>query len=773
MASFLSQDGTLGGSNLPPSVMAARSPRLRDHMHRRGYIVTLSSKSLVPAKALGLSFAAACLAGTALVSPALAQNAGGQLPAINVDATRLSGTGGNAGASTSSIGIVGASTTVITSEDIARAPNQTIQEIIATAPGVQLTNLYGSVNGAGSVVDLRGFGAFASSNTLFLINGRRLNESDLQGVDLSTIPIQSIERIEITRGNSGAVLYGDNAVGGVINIVTKTGAGLGKPYAGRVEGGVGSYGQREGNASFSTNHGPWSTSTFFNAIHSDGYRKNNKLDQQNGVGEIRYTTPEFTAFLNLSGDNQSLGLPGGRSNAYQVVFGAPFVNELPDPRGTHTPNDYGRKQGVNVTAGFTKSLWAGAELIVDGGVRSKKQQAGFFGDPAWTPGFPGDIPPFSYVDSDLTTWSLTPRLSMKNVFGSVTSNILTGIDFYDFDYKSNRSYINGSAPNHVYNISQQTVAGYWQQTLGLLPSTDFSYGGRVQLLNLKARDKYDPTAPGDQNLGILAQATPLDKQETNHALHVGLEHRFNENFAIFGRAAQAFRTPNVDERVVTGISFTQPPAPFAPIPQNFQLKTQTSYDVEGGFKIRGGGLDIQTSFYDMHLKNEIHFNPIPFTGFYNYNLDPTHRYGSETAVSLRINEAFRLKGGFAYTRAVFEEGKFTGNDVPLVSRLSGNAGFTWNVWQKYLVLDVNARLWSSRRFDNDQPNKQPVIPANGTIDLKLSGEINQFFWSASIINLLDTYYYDYGIASATAGNGVFSAYPLPGRTFVVKAGMTF
>lgn len=753
-------------------------------MHRRGYNVTYSPGYLFSAATRRLSFAAACLAGTALVSSALAQNAGSALPSINVDATRLSGVGGSAGsgssAAASSIGIVGASTTVITSEDIARAPNQTIQEIIATAPGVQLTNLYGAVNGSGSVVDLRGFGAFASSNTLFLVNGRRLNESDLQGVDLSTIPIQSIERIEITRGNSGAVLYGDNAVGGVINIVTKTGVGLGKPYAGRVEGGVGSYGQREGNISFRTNHGPWSSSVFFNAIHSDGYRVNNKLDQQNGIGEIRYTTPEFTAFLNLSGDNQRLGFPGTRANRY---FGnTPPANQLLDPKGSTTPNDYGNKQGINVTAGFTKSLWSGAELIVDGGVRNKKQQAGFFGDPIFIPFFPGNIPPYNYVDSDLTTWSITPRLNMKNVFGSVTSNILTGIDFYDSEYKSNRSYLAGDPPNHVYNLSQQTVAGYWQQTLGLLPSTDFSYGGRIQFLNLKARDKYDPTAPGDVNLGVPAQATPLDKQETNHALHVGLEHRFNENFAVFGRAARAFRTPNVDERVVTGISqdfnncLFVPPYTCAGIPQNFQLKTQTSYDVEGGIKIRGGGLDIQTSFYDMHLKNEIHFNPIPGVGFYNYNLDPTHRYGSETAVSLRINDAFRIKGGFAYTRAVFEEGQFTGNDVPLVSKLSGNAGFSWNVYQKYLVLDVNGRFWSARRFDNDQDNRHPLIPANGTIDIKLSGEINQFFWSASIINLLDNYYYDYGIASATPGNasiGSIAVYPLPGRTYMLKAGMTF
>ena len=140
-------------------------------------------------------------------------------------------------------GIVGTASTVITAEEIAHSPAQTLQEIIAQAPGVQLTSLFGGVNGAKTSVDLRGFGAFATSNTLVLINGRRLNDIDMAGVDFSTIPRDSIERIEITRGNSGAVLYGDNAVGGVINIVLKNGVG-GPPVAIRAEAGVGSFNQR-------------------------------------------------------------------------------------------------------------------------------------------------------------------------------------------------------------------------------------------------------------------------------------------------------------------------------------------------------------------------------------------------------------------------------------------------------------------------------------------------------------------------------------------------
>lgn len=648
-------------------------------------------------------------------------------------------------------GIVGASTSVITAQDIARSPAQSVQEIIAQTPGVQLTSLYGGVNGVGTTVDLRGFGAFATANSLVLINGRRLNDIDMAGVDLSTIPRDSIERIEITRGNSGAVLYGDNAIGGVINIVTKTGAG-GPPVALRAEAGVGSFNQRLASVSSAVNSGPWSASFYGNGFKSDGYRVNNALDQRNGIGNITYSTPDLTAFLTLSGDDQKLGLPGGR-----FVDPSIGLNQLEtDRRGTNTPFDYANKQGANATAGFTKSLWNGADLIVDGGVREKQQQAGFFG--------PTPFPSFSssYVDTTLQTWSLTPRLSVKNTIFDIPSNILTGIDYYDATFHSNRSAFKGFAPIHVYDLSQQTLAGYWQQTIGLLPTTDFSYGARVQNTGLTARDRFDPNAPG----AFDTQALPLDSSETQYALHLGLEHRLNDVFSLFGRAARAFRTPDVDERVASGPAFD---AFFNPIPGNFTLKTQTSHDIEGGFRIKAGIFQMQSSIYNMDLVNEIHFDPV---NFFNYNLDPTRRYGSETTASLRVSDSVLLRGAFSYTRAVFREGPFAGNDVPLVSPYTANAGVTWNVWQRYLMLDATVRYWSSRHMDNDQANTRPLIPANATFDFKLSGEYQRFFWSLSVNNVLNALYYDYAIASAFS-EGRFSAYPLPGRTYVVKAGATF
>ncbi len=644
-------------------------------------------------------------------------------------------------------GIVGASSTVITAEDIARSPAQTLPEIIAQVPGVQLQSLYGGVGGAGTSVDLRGFGAFATANTLLLINGRRVNDIDLQGVDFSTIPRDSIERIEITKGNSGAVLYGDNAVGGVINIITKTGVN-GPPLAGRVEGGVGSFGQVLGSASVTTNSGPWSSSFFGNGISSDGYRTNNALKQENGVGEVRYTTPDFTAFFNVSGDNQRLGFPGGRT-----VNPSLGINELvTDRRGTDTPFNYGNQQGANATTGFTKTLWNGADLIVDGGVRDKRQQAGFFGN---SPAIP-----FNYVDTHLQTWSLTPRMSIKNLVFGLPSAILTGFDFYDSIYLSNRPEFKGAPPLDVFNGAQKTVAAYWQQTIGILPTTDFSYGARLQQTSATATDTLNPNAPG--YFGE-SQINPLNTTGTNHALHVGIEHRFNEVFSVFARAANAFRVPNIDERIGASVTF------FPPVPPTFDLKTQTSEDVEGGFRVKAGRFEMQSSIYDMNLKNEIHFDPV---NFIDYNLDPTRRYGSETSATYRATDTLLFRGGFAYTRAVYREGPFAGNDVPLVSRYTASAGVSWDAWQKYLVVDATVRYWSSRRMDNDQLNIQPLIPANATVDFKLSGAYDRYFWSLSVNNVFNVLYYDYAIASAFTP-GAFSAYPLPGRTYMLKAGATF
>ncbi|HWP27140.1 MAG TPA: TonB-dependent receptor [Xanthobacteraceae bacterium] len=649
------------------------------------------------------------------------------LPTIHVTTSRLDN------------GIVGASTTVITAEEIARSPGESLQEIINRVPGVQSWSLFGAVNGAGTTVDIRGFGAAAASNTLVLINGRRLTDIDLAGVDFSAVPRESIERIEITRGSAGAVLYGEGAVGGVINIVTKTGSGLAP--AARIDGALGSYGQREANAAARGSLGPFAAAVFSNYIDSDGYRVNNALRQRNVLGDFRYVGEHGSFYANLSLDDQHLGLPGAR----RVTL---TTSELvTDRRGATTPTAFAEKQGYNATFGATRRFGNWLELIVDGGVRSKEQRA--FSEL------------FGFAASDareLTTLSFTPRFVARNNFLGIAARTIAGLDFYDADLVVNRSTLLSDPPIHRYALRQRSFAAYGQTTLGLSPATDLSLGARVQRTQLAARDRFDPTAPGA--FFFDAEANPLNTKEVNHALHLGVEHRFAPSFAVFGRVARSFRTPNVDERV--GV---------AAFPVDFRLRTQTSRDVEGGVRLNLGALEIQSSVYHMWLENELHFVPFPPLGA-NTNLDPTRRYGSETSALLQVNERLRLKGGFAYTRAVFREGPFTGNDVPLVSRWTANAGASWNIWHKHLVLDVVAKYVGARRMDNDQANFQPLIPAHTLVDVRIGGEAKNVFWSFAVHNLFNVDYFDYAVASASTF-GTYNAYPQPGRTYMARLGVKF
>jgi iron complex outermembrane receptor protein len=667
----------------------------------------------------------ALLALTSLTAPAYAQSPQ-VLPTLDVWASRTN------------TGIAGASTSVITAEDIQRSPGTTIQDVLSQEVGIQAASTSGAKNGAGTTIDMRGFGATAASNTLILLNGRRLTDVDLSGVDLSTIPRESIERIEITRGNSGAVLYGDGAVGGVINIITKT--GVGKPATGRVEAGFGSFNQKEINGNASTSHGPYSVAVSGNAFNSDGYRVNDYAKQRNGIGDLRYTGDTGSAWLNISGDDQKLGLPGAR----RVTL---TTSELDtDRRGATTPTAFSTKLGSSFTLGASRIIAPGFEFILDGNFRRKEQTifSSLFG--------------FDTSDMRvLTTASVTPRVIIDGQILGAPTKATAGVDFYNSDLNAKRSNALTDPPYHTYDLNQQSLAAYWQETINVLPTTDVSFGARMQQTRVSAKDRYDPTAPG----AFDAQATPFGQTEVNHALNLGFEHRFSPMFAVFGHVARSFRTPNVDERI--GVNT---------FPVDFNLKTQTSQEIEGGVKGRFGMLEWQSSVYAMNLNNEIMFVPaVPFGGA-NINLDPTRRVGVENSATLRLTEAVRVKGGVTYTQATFREGVNAGNEVPLVSKWTGNAGLSWDIYQKYVVFDGVVRFVGERRMDNDQTNFQPKIPAHTTVDVRLGGEVKNFFWSVSVQNLFNVQYFDYAVASA-ATFGTYNAYPLPGRTYMAKAGATF
>jgi vitamin B12 transporter len=111
------------------------------------------------------------------------------------------------------------SASVITRSDLDRTQAKTLVEALQGEAGFE----FGRNGGPGTTTSLFLRGA-DSKNIVVMIDGVRSQTDNLGSLQLIDIPLSSVERIEILRGNAGA-LYGESAIGGVINIITKSGKG--------------------------------------------------------------------------------------------------------------------------------------------------------------------------------------------------------------------------------------------------------------------------------------------------------------------------------------------------------------------------------------------------------------------------------------------------------------------------------------------------------------------------------------------------------------------
>ena len=101
--------------------------------------------------------------------------------------------------------------------DIEESSAKSLGELLANEPGIDLRT-YGNYGGAPEEIHIRGMSGNA---TQVFVNGVNINSPALGVADISRIPLNTIERIEVIKG-SGSLLYGSGAMGGTINIITKT-----------------------------------------------------------------------------------------------------------------------------------------------------------------------------------------------------------------------------------------------------------------------------------------------------------------------------------------------------------------------------------------------------------------------------------------------------------------------------------------------------------------------------------------------------------------------
>ncbi len=176
--------------------------------------------------------------------------------------------------------------TVISEEEIKLAGSSSLPELLQRQPGIEISNNGGQ--GKVSTLFLRGS---SSTHSVILLDGIRIDSATTGLTAIENIPLSQIEKIEIVRGPSSS-LYGQDAIGGVIQIFTKKGLNGFKPYIsfgyGKYNTSIAQGGIRGGDdttsyainlssqnstgfSAFEPNTNPAATANIFN-LDKDGYR---------------------------------------------------------------------------------------------------------------------------------------------------------------------------------------------------------------------------------------------------------------------------------------------------------------------------------------------------------------------------------------------------------------------------------------------------------------------------------------------------------------------
>ena len=182
-----------------------------------------------------------------------------------------------------------ADVTVLTRQDIDRSPSQTLDDLLRQVPGFSLFRRTSSLVGHPTTqgVSLRGIGPSGTSRALVLLDGVPINDPFGGWVYWDRIPLQGVEQVEVVRGG-GSSAWGNYALGGVINIITK------KPVerAALFDGSYGNHNTLNLDGIVSEVRGPFRLGLEGNYFNTDGYPIVKKSDR--GSIDINATSQHST-----------------------------------------------------------------------------------------------------------------------------------------------------------------------------------------------------------------------------------------------------------------------------------------------------------------------------------------------------------------------------------------------------------------------------------------------------------------------------------------------
>ncbi len=523
---------------------------------------------------------------------------------------------------------------------------------------------------------------FCAPNFAFLmLDGVRMSENELVAATLSTIPVDSVERIEITRGGS-SVLYGDGATGGVINIVTKRPV---KGGHGTVYAEVGQLGQREVRGSAAQTWDGFTLDGALGTQRTDNYRDNNAFEQKQFHLGAQWALQNGRAGVRLDSTRQDFRLAGSLSLAQ---FQA-------NPRQTRTPDNFASLDSDRLTA-FVERRFGAVDLAAELSRREKTAESHYV-DSGYAATYTSEQTQFS------------PRLRYLAKSGGLLNELVTGVDLIRWNRLVASDYSQE-------DTNQTSRAIYVRDEIKFdgPRNARIAAGARHEIFD---KDSYERLY-AFSNYDFKQSLNAWDLQGSFNALPL---------LNLHAKAGQSYRIANSDENGFTSTS--QP------------LKPQKSHDLEFGATLGDAARSVSARLFRHKLTNEIYYDPTAGAFGANTNLAPTKRQGLEIDAVAQLTADWRVSGHLQHVKATFSEGGNAGKEMALVPKNVVSARLSWTPADGQSA-DLGVQWVDEQRYGSDFSNTcSSQIPSYTTVDARYARKLGAWEFALSGLNLTDKHYY--------------------------------
>jgi iron complex outermembrane receptor protein len=603
--------------------------------------------------------------------------------------------------------------TVIEEKEVAESGSRSLGELLENRGGLRITSATGDP--ARGSISLRGFGENAASRTLILIDGKPVNRPDMAAANLQEIPLARVARVEILRGSQTA-RFGDQAVGGVINIVTKqptTTDSLGTELA------TGSDGWLLARVSRAMNRDGHQLTLDAEFNHTDGWRENSMSEAETiAAGWSHRINPAVELNANLSWGTLEGRFPGPLTTTQyltdprQSIYSGPFADQYGSSQNS-VRTDF----GVTVETGWLGTL----ELPATWQMR----------DLEWNMG------PGSHADNSLQTLTFSPTLRQSGGSWTAEQGLALRTDWLDVTQFREMARLR---PSGFADLERTVLsafdAGEWE------PWQDwhFNAAARAAWSTLDASSR-SIRRPNNPTLNFDQAA-----DETNGAFQAGVRWEPTADLTAWLRYDRLYRLPSIDE-IASYQGF-----PLA-VPFNANLHAETGHNIELGGEWTRGPWRLRANGFAQWLNGEIAYD---YTQNLNVNLADTRRLGGELEASYQADH-WSATVRYAGVDARFTNGPYDSKSVPLVPNHQLGTLLEYRPHRR-VTLTLEHQWQSPCTEGNDFTNTQSELPSFAVMNLMITCRpTDRLACYFRVANLWDEHY------STLKYSGLW--YPAAGRQF--------